>query len=65
MLTGGCALHADHASKAGVQMNFGFIISLLIEILGIVGLFIDIPIISQYAFWVVVAAYVVLAGTRA
>jgi hypothetical protein len=45
--------------------ELGFIISLLIEILGIVGLFIDIPIISQYAFWVVVAAYVVLAGTRA
>jgi hypothetical protein len=45
-------------------MNFGFIASLVIAILGIVGVFIAIPIISDYAFWVVVVAYIVLAGTR-
>ena len=45
-------------------MNFGFIASLVIVILGIVAVFIAIPIISDYAFWVVVAAYIVLAGTR-
>jgi hypothetical protein len=45
-------------------MRFGFISSLVIVILGIVGVFVEIPIISNYAFWVVVAAYIVLAGTR-
>jgi len=45
-------------------MRFGFITSLVIVILGIVGVFVEIPIISNYAFWVVVAAYIVLAGTR-
>jgi len=43
-------------------MNFAFIASLVIAILGIVAVF--IAIISNYAFWVVVVACVVLAGTR-
>jgi hypothetical protein len=45
-------------------MRFGFIASFIMAILGIVGVFIDIPIVSQYAFWFVVAAYIVLAGSR-
>jgi hypothetical protein len=45
-------------------MRFGFIASLVMAILGIVGVFITIPIISDFAFWVVVAAYIVLAGSR-
>jgi hypothetical protein len=39
-------------------------ISLVIALLGVVGVFIAIPFVSQYAFWVVVLAYVVLAGGR-
>jgi hypothetical protein len=45
-------------------MRFGFIASFIIAILAIVDVFIPIPIVSQYAFWVVVAAYIVLAGSR-
>jgi hypothetical protein len=45
-------------------MNFVFMISLVIALLGVVGVFIAIPFVSQYAFWVVVLAYVVLAGGR-
>ena len=48
----------------GTQMRFGFIASLVMAILGIVGVFITIPIISDYAFWVIVGAYIVLAGSR-
>jgi hypothetical protein len=44
-------------------MRFGFIASLVIAILGIVGVFITIPIISDFAFWVIVVAYIVLAGS--
>jgi hypothetical protein len=45
-------------------MNFVFMTSLVIALLGVVGVFIAIPFVSKYAFWVVVLAYVVLAGGR-
>jgi hypothetical protein len=44
-------------------MNFWFIASIAMVIFGIVGVFITIPIISDYAFWVVFLAYIVLAGS--
>lgn len=66
VIYGGCALkvHAYHVSKAGVQMHWGFIASLVIAILAIVGVFVDIPIVSNYAFWVMTVAYIVLAGAK-
>ena len=48
--------------ESGAQMRFGFIASFLMAILAIVSVFIDIPIVSQYAFWFVVGAYILLAG---
>ena len=45
-------------------MHWGFIASLVIAILAIVSIFADIPIISNYAFWVAIAAYVVLGGSK-
>jgi hypothetical protein len=30
----------------------------------IVSVFIEIPFVSEYAFWIVLAAYIVLAGSR-
>jgi hypothetical protein len=45
-------------------MRLGFIVSFMLVILGIVGVFIDIPSVSYYAFWFVIAGYVVLAGSR-
>ena len=45
-------------------MNFGFVVSLIVLIAGILSVFINIPIVSNYAFWFVVGAYVILAGTR-
>lgn len=45
-------------------MNFGFIASLVVMILAVVGVFIEIPIVSNYAFWFAVGAYILLAGTR-
>jgi hypothetical protein len=47
-----------------VLVNFGFMVSLVVLIVGILAIFITIPIASTYAFWFVVAAYVILAGTR-
>ena len=35
-------------------------LSLLLLVFAVVGVFIGIPIVSQYAFWVAIAAYVIL-----
>ncbi len=45
-------------------MNFGVIISLLVVILAVLSVFIEIPIVSNYAFWFAIGAYIMLAGTR-
>ncbi|ODA66903.1 hypothetical protein A7A08_02200 [Methyloligella halotolerans] len=38
-----------------------FFISLILAILAVVGLFVVIPFITANAFWVAIAAYVILA----
>ena len=38
-----------------------FILSLVLVVLAVVGVFVEIPYLSLYAFWVAVLAYVVLA----
>jgi len=45
-------------------VNFGFIASLVVMILAVVGVFIEIPLVSNYAFWFAIGAYVMLAGSR-
>jgi hypothetical protein len=40
------------------------VVSLLLVGLAVVAVFVYIPIVSDYAFWFVVAAYVLLAGHR-
>ncbi len=45
-------------------MNFGFVLSLVLVILAVVGVFIQIPIVSDFAFWFAIGAYIMLAGTR-
>ena len=44
-------------------MRFGFAFSLIMAMLAIVSVFVYIPMISEYAFWVGVAAYIILAST--
>jgi hypothetical protein len=62
----------DHLERLGVPpdciledvaMSLGSAISLIMTLLAIVSVFIFIPVISEYAFWVAVAAYVILAST--
>ena len=38
-----------------------FILSLILVVLAVVGIFVEIPYLSMYAFWVAVLAYVALA----
>jgi uncharacterized protein (DUF983 family) len=43
-------------------VNLAFIFSLVLAGLAVVGVFIEIPMVSNYAFWFAIAAYVVLAS---
>ena len=45
-------------------MNFGFVTSLVVIIFAVVGVFIEIPVVSNYAFWFAIGAYILLAGSR-
>ncbi len=38
-----------------------FILSLVLVVLAVVGVFVEIPFVSMYAFWIAVLAYAVLA----
>ena len=45
-------------------MNFGLALSLVLAGFAVVGVFIEIPFVSNYAFWIAIGAYVILAATR-
>ena len=44
-------------------MNIAVVVSLVLAILAVLGVFIEIPIVSDFAFWVAVGAYILLAGS--
>ena len=46
-------------------MRYGLALSLIIVGFAVVGVFIPIPFVSDYAFWFVIAAYVILAAGSA
>jgi hypothetical protein len=46
-------------------MNMLFVASLMAAMLALVGVFIEIPVVSNFAFWVLMGAYVMLAGSQA
>jgi hypothetical protein len=45
-------------------MSFGFLVSFALMILAIVGVFVELPGVSDYAFWLAVVAYALLASAR-
>jgi hypothetical protein len=45
-------------------MKFAFMISLILVILAVLGVFIFIPLVSNNAFWFVIAAWFVLVGSK-
>jgi hypothetical protein len=44
-------------------VNIAGILSLVLVILAVLGVFIEIPLVSTYAFWFAVGAYIMLAGS--
>jgi len=45
-------------------VNLAFVFSIIVAGLAVVGVFIEIPFVSNYAFWFAIAAYVILASHR-
>ena len=44
-------------------MKFGLALSLILVGFAVVGVFIEIPFVSDYAFWVAISAYIILAAS--
>ena len=59
----GVGLGASQPPGEICAVNFGFVASLIVIILAVLSVFIEVPIVSNYAFWFAVGAYVMLAGT--
>ena len=45
-------------------MKFGLAASMVLIGFAVVGGFIEIPFVSDYAFWIAIAAYLLLAATH-
>jgi hypothetical protein len=54
----GCTL------RCAMRLHLFFALSLIMAVASVVGVFVFIPLISAYAFWIAVAAYVILASSR-
>jgi hypothetical protein len=52
-----------HPQNPKRRFRWETMLSLVLLLVAIVGVFIEIPIISDYAFWVLAAAYLVLVGS--
>jgi hypothetical protein len=44
-------------------VHFGFVASLIMVIFAVLSVFIQIPLVSDYAFWFAIGAYILLAGS--
>jgi hypothetical protein len=47
-----------------LAMHWMFVVALMIGILAILSIFVFIPFVTEYAFWVMTAAFLLLAGAR-
>jgi hypothetical protein len=56
------SLYANDLGESALHVEFT--ISLLIALLALVSVFIEIPFVSNYAFWVLLGAYILLAGRK-
>jgi hypothetical protein len=45
-------------------MKFGLVASMILIGFAVVGVFIEIPFVSDYAFWIAIAAFLLLAATK-
>jgi len=48
----------------GDMLNIWVIVSIMVVMLAVISVFIEVPIVSNYAFWFVIGGYLLLAGSR-
>jgi hypothetical protein len=48
----------------GAQMSFGRMISLVITIVAVLAVFVEIPVVSDYAFWILMVALLIWMGVH-
>ncbi len=58
----GRLLAGDIMPKLNAPTQIVFLISLILALLALIGVFVFIPFVSVYAFWIAIVAYVVLAA---
>jgi predicted branched-subunit amino acid permease len=46
-----------------VRIKWVLMLSILLILVAIVGVFVEIPIVSKYAFWVMAASYVIIVAS--
>jgi hypothetical protein len=51
----------DNMPTLNAPSRITFLVSLALAIIALVGTLVVIPVVSQYAFWLAILAYVVLA----
>ena len=47
----------------GDMLNIWVIVSIMLVMLAVISVFIEVPIVSTYAFWFVIGGYLLLAGS--
>ena len=52
-----------HPQNPKVRFRYWTMITLVLLLVAIVGVFVEIPIITDYAFWILAAAYLVSVGS--
>jgi hypothetical protein len=45
------------------MLNIWVIVSIMVVMLAVISVFIEVPIVSNYAFWFVISGYLLLAGS--
>jgi hypothetical protein len=48
--------------KLSAPTQVVFLISLILAIIAVIGVFVSIPFVSAYAFWIAIIGYIVLAA---
>ena len=50
-----------NAPRLNAPTQVDFLISMILAFIALIGFFVNIPIVSQYTFWIAIVAYFVLA----
>jgi hypothetical protein len=50
--------------EVGGQMKWGLVASLVITLLAIVSVFVEIPIVSNYSFWVLFSSWLLVVARK-